>query len=89
MRTGESQALAQATNLRIRAKPVAISSDRLIFQIGSHSVHLTGRLPDLSKDEQEQLIVRLTALLAAHGLTFGEARLNGLPVAKAILRSNY
>lgn len=65
------------------------TADRLIFQIGTHVVQLTGRMQGLGKDEQEELVARLTALLERHGLSIGAATLNGRQLTSTILRSNH
>lgn len=79
----------RAVQSKASTRPMEVNGDRLIFQIGVQSVHLTGRLQGLSKDEQERLIASLTAVLASHGLSLGDARLNGMPVTSEILRSNH
>lgn len=72
-----------------RQAAASSTADRLILQIGTHVVQLTGRMQGLGKDEQEQLVARLTALLESHGLRIGAAMLNGRPLREAILRSNH
>lgn len=69
------------------ARTGATLPERLLFQIGAQSVAITGWLNHLGPDEQERLLERLSALLAAHGLGLGEVSLNGRAILQYFQRS--